>query len=152
MRSCINCTSSSIGKICGKEQYKTLCFPSKDFSNEERLRWIKAIPRLTVVIVDSMKNPYDKKPELSTFADVDRLSYENLCADASSHAFCAPIISFVSGELFMDAVDRIHLRNTIVSLKGIQGFYFPGFPCRSPLLHYDLFKKQDNKNRQVVTT
>ena len=99
-----------------------------------------------------MKNPYDKKPELSTFADVDRLSYENLCADASSHAFCAPIISFVSGELFMDAVDRIHLRNTIVSLKDIQGFYFPGFPCRSPLLHYDISKKQDNKNRQVVTT
>ena len=38
--------------------------------------------------------------ELLAFADSDKLSYENLCADASSHTFCAPIISFVSGNCF----------------------------------------------------
>ena len=125
-------------KNAGRNNIRTFGFPSKDTDNEERLRWIKAIPRLTVEKVNDMKDPYvcekhwpegyekvklrngkyrpanppslfenfkpseiptpPAKPrpthrssfevrtrledELLAFADSDKLSYENLCADA----------------------------------------------------------------------
>ena len=45
-------------KYAGRYQVNSLGFPSKSSSEEERMRWIRAIPKLTVQAVDEMKDPY----------------------------------------------------------------------------------------------
>ena len=45
-------------KYAGRNQVNSFGFPSKSSSEEERMRWIRAIPKLTVQAVDEMKDPY----------------------------------------------------------------------------------------------